>query len=217
MKKFNVLITHEKSGASRRAFRAKRVNAYSCDIRPADDCQEHHLQMDAMDAINNPVSIVGEEYWDLIIMHPVCQSLAVSGNHVYAFGKPKHHLRLKSMKEVEELWKTAKKKGKKVALENPLGVLGRTLLGKATQRIQPYDFGEDASKLTCLWLYNLEPLIPTKRINGRKVLWKGKVVERWSNQCDSGQNILGPSEDRADIRAETYPGIADAFTQWIPL
>lgn len=83
------------------------------------------------------------------------------------------------------------------------------------QSIQPYDFGEDASKRTCLWLTGLPLLVPTARFPGRMVMYKGKLVERWSNQTDSGQNRLGPSETRHIERARTYPGIARAkAAQW---
>ena len=84
-------------------------------------------------------------------------------------------------------------------------------MAKPSQMIQPYQFGEDASKKTCLWLKELTPLISTKYVEPRWV--NGKP--RWSNQTDSGQNKLGPSEDRAMIRSKTYLGIAIAMAeQW---
>lgn len=97
-----------------------------------------------------------------------------------------------------------------LALENPVGCIS-TRIRKPTQIIQPYQFGDDASKKTCLWLRNLPPLTPTKYIPPRMV--NGKP--RWANQTDSGQNKLGPSEDRWKERSRTYQGIADAMaTQW---
>lgn len=104
----------------------------------------------------------------------------------------------------------------KWALENPVGCIG-TRIRKASQTIQPYDFGDDASKRTCLWLHGLPPLVfaPAKRIHGRMVEYKGRMVERWANQTDSGQNKLAPSEDRWAERSLTYPGIALAMAdQW---
>ena len=98
----------------------------------------------------------------------------------------------------------------KIALENPQGCIG-TRIRKASQYIQPYDFGDDASKKTGLWLKGLPLLKPTNRVNGRMVEHNGKIVERWSNQTDSGQNNLGPSDDRWKIRSYTYPGIANAM------
>lgn len=102
----------------------------------------------------------------------------------------------------------------KIALENPIGCIG-TQIRKASQIIQPYEFGDDASKRTCLWLKGVPLLIkdPAQRLPGRKVLHNGKTVERWANQTDSGQNKLGPSEDRWAERSVTYPGIATAMAQ----
>jgi len=84
-----------------------------------------------------------------------------------------------------------------------------------SQSIQPYDFGEDASKRTCLWLGGLPELKGTEYFPPRIVTVEGKQYKRWGNQTDSGQNRLGPSADRAKIRATTYQGIADAMAdQW---
>ena len=102
----------------------------------------------------------------------------------------------------------------RMCLENPV-MLGyaQTMVGeKPTQTVQPYDFGEDASKATCLWLRDLPKLIGTKRIPGRLVNHNGKLVERWANQTDSGQNKETPTDDpeeRRMKRSETFPGIAD--------
>jgi hypothetical protein len=105
------------------------------------------------------------------------------------------------------------------AVENPTGCIS-TRIRPFDQRIQPYEFGADASKGTCLWLNGLPVLQkdPAQRIPGRKVEWprgSGRIVERWSNQTDSGQNRLGPSETRGQDRARTYPGVARAMAvQW---
>jgi hypothetical protein len=99
---------------------------------------------------------------------------------------------------------------KKIAIENPIGCIS-TRIRKPDQIIQPYDFGENASKQTCLWLKNLPQLKPTayyppRVVNGKK---------RWGNQTDSGQNKLTPSDDRWAKRSITYQGIADAMAeQW---
>jgi hypothetical protein len=104
----------------------------------------------------------------------------------------------------------------KIALENPVSVLStRSKLGRPNQIIQPYYFGEDASKKTCLWLKNLPLLRPTKFCPGRKVVTGLTTVMRWPNQTDSGQNRLGPSDTRAAERAKTYEGVAQAMSeQW---
>ena len=104
----------------------------------------------------------------------------------------------------------------KKAIENPVGCIG-TAIRKADQTIQPWQFGHDASKATCLWLENLPKLVPTKIVEGRivGVRKNGKPIYRWANQTDSGQNRLGPSEDRWKLRSATYEGIAEAFAeQW---
>ena len=98
----------------------------------------------------------------------------------------------------------------RIALENPIGCIS-SQIRKPDQTIQPYQFGHDASKSTCLWLKNLPALTPTELIAPRIV--DGK--RRWANQTDSGQNKLPPSADRWKIRSETYQGIAAAMAaQW---
>ena len=101
-------------------------------------------------------------------------------------------------------------------IENPIGAISR--IRRATQILQPYDFGDDASKATCLWILDKDgtglpmmklPIDPAKRVAGRMV--NGR--ERWSNQTDSGQNRLSPGDDRWKDRSRTYPGIADAIAQ----
>lgn len=97
-----------------------------------------------------------------------------------------------------------------ICVENPISCIS-TRIRKPDQIIQPHEFGEDASKSTCLWLKNLPPLVPTKYVEPRLV--DGK--KRWGNQTDSGQNKLSPSPDRWKIRSKTYQGIADAMAeQW---
>jgi hypothetical protein len=102
-------------------------------------------------------------------------------------------------------------------LENPVSIIS-TKIREPSQTIQPHDFGEDASKRTCLWLNRLPLLRGTVRVPGRMVEWprgSGKMVERWSNQTDSGQNKLPPSRDRWKVRSKTYAGIARAMAdQW---
>lgn len=101
------------------------------------------------------------------------------------------------------------------SVENPIGRLS-TLVRKPDQIIQPHQFGDDASKATCLWLHGLPKLRPSNPHPGRVVEWppgSGKQVRRWGNQTDSGQNKLGPSDDRWKIRSATYPGIAEAMAQ----
>lgn len=106
-----------------------------------------------------------------------------------------------------------------IAIENPVGCIS-TRIRKADQSIQPYDFGEDASKRTCLWLKNLPRLKKPRgmRVPGRMVEWpkgSGNMVERWANQTDSGQNSHPETDDRAENRSRTYWGIAMQMAeQW---
>lgn len=198
-----VLVACEFSGVVREAFRKRGHDAFSCDFLPSPDDSPYHYQLD--------VRRVLDSGWDLMIAHPPCTALTVSGNHVYAKGKPKADEREKAMELVIDLLYAPIDK---VCIENPVGVIS-SLLRKPDQTVQPYEFGDDASKRTCLWLRGLSPLpiIPSRRVPGRLVAWNGKMVERWSNQTDSGQNKLGPSPDRAMLRSITYQGIADAMAE----
>lgn len=208
----NILIAFECSGALRSRFMDAGHNAWSCDLKPSEDNSEHHVQMDAALVMGSATTYCNGSgnRWDLIIMHPPCTALTVAGNHVYAKGKPKHDDRLKAIHWVTLMWSRATRFADRVAMENPQGVLS-TGFRRPDQYIQPYQFGDDASKNTGLWLHNLPKLEETTRCAGRLV----NGVERWANQTDSGQNKLGPSPERATERARTYAGIASAIVdQW---
>ena len=186
-----ILVACEFSGVVREAFRKRGHEAYSNDLLPADDCSPYHIQGDCRDAI-------ASERWDLIIMHPPCTALAVSGNRWYGLGMPKHQERLEAIRWTVRLFETAKDHADKVAMENPVGVLPM----KPTQYIQPWQFGHGETKKTGLWLHNLPPLKPTNIVEGREQrIWK-----------------LPPTADRWKIRSTTYQGIADAMAaQWTGL
>ena len=199
-----VLVGCECSGIVREAFRAKGHEAWSCDLKPAEDGSLFHYQ-------ESIIRVLEETRWDLVILHPECTALTVAGNHVYARGKPKFGERLSQASWVEGLWNLALSRSRSVCLENPVGVLPTLTNLPQPKYIQPYNFGHDASKKTGLWLNKLPPLVNTERVVGRFV----DGNERWSNQTDSGQNRLGPSEDRATNRSRTYQGVADAMAdQW---
>lgn len=196
-----VLVGCEFSGVVRDAFTARGHYAMSCDLLPSEK-PGHHYQGDIFDVINDG--------WDLAIFHPPCTYLSSSGLH---WNKNPKSIRFGGAQTEESLifvQRLLDAKIKRKALENPQGCIG-TRIRPATQYVQPYDFGSDASKKTGLWLENLPPLVPTKRVKGRMVMWNGKLVERWANQTDSGQNNLGPSVNRWAERSETYPGIAAAM------
>jgi hypothetical protein len=205
-----VLIGCESSGIVREAFRRRGHDAWSCDTQAADDQSPYHYQCDVRDVLGLP--------WDIGIFHPPCTYVSGSGWHwvtrgrIEADGRPRiDHVNdaVAFARMFIDGPETKHIPGRVV--ENPIGRLS-TLIRAPDQIIQPYDFGEDASKATCLWLYGLPRLRPTRRVAGRWCLQKnGKMVERWSNQTDSGQNKLTPSDDRWKLRSATYPGIADAF------
>lgn len=194
-----VLVACECSGVVRRAFAALGHDAWSCDIKAAEDGSSNHIQGDVL-----PVLTQG---WDMIIAHPPCTYLSVSGMHWTARGLRDPQLTEEALVFFRRLLDAP---APRVCVENPVGITS-TRIRPPDQWIQPYQFGDDASKRTGLWLRGLRRLVPTVRVAGRMV--NGR--ERWGNQTDSGQNRLGPSEKRAADRAVTYPGIAAAMAaQW---
>ena len=201
----NILIGCEFSQIVATAFREKGHEAYSCDLLDWEGGHpEYHLRMDIFEAIKL-------KKWDMAIFHPPCTHLTIA--QAWTFNRPdkfpdRHQQREEAIEFVEALWNCGIPK---IAIENPVGFLSTmSKLGKPAQIIQPHQFGEDASKATCLWLKGLPPLIPTGNFPPR-ITKDGKM--RWANQTDSGQNKLGPSEDRWAERSKTYPGIAAAMVQ----
>lgn len=204
----NVLIACESSGVVREAFRKRGHDAWSCDLLPADDGSPHHYHDDVLSII-----YAGSKEWDLMIAHPPCTYLSVSGLH---WNKRNPDRAVETEKAIQFFRALMLVPIDRIAIENPVGCIS-TRIRKPDQIIQPYEFGDDASKKTCLWLEGLPPLVkdPSRRLAGRQVLSNGKLVERWANQTDSGQNRLGPSPDRWKLRSKTYQGIADAMAeQW---
>lgn len=210
-----VLVAFECSGAVRRAFRALGHEAWSCDLKPAEDGGEHLLgDVRAVLDAGLAAATWFRPGWDLVIAHPSCQYLCSSGLHWNS------RVPGRAEKTEEALGMVRWLMGlpvPRLVIENPHGRIG-TAIRKADQTVQPYQFGDDASKATALWLKGLPLLTGTKRVPGRMVEWpkgSGRMVERWANQTDSGQNRLGPSPTRAADRARTYPGIAAAMAdQW---
>ena len=204
-----VLIGCEYSATMRDAFRALGHDAWSCDLLPCERDPQYHIQGDVFEAVRSARAWGG---WDWVILHPPCTRLTVSGQW---YVKRNPHAQLEQDEAItftENLWREARLNSYAVALENPIGVLStKSELGKPQQIIQPHQFGDDASKATCLWLHNLPPLISTNKVPPRMV----NGLPRWANQTDSGQNKLPPSADRWKDRSRTYQGIADAVaSQW---
>ena len=212
-----VLVACEYSGRVREAFRAKGHDAWSCDLLPAEDDSPHHLQCDVRDILHNG--------WDLLIAHPECTYLCSSGLHWNGRVPGRAELTEQALDFVRLLMEAPIPR---IAIENPVGCIS-TRIKPPTQTIHPHEYGEDASKKTCLWLKGLAPLTPTHHVPPRLVCC-GHVIAgdrceichgthtpkpRWGNQTDSGQNRLGPSPDRWKERSRTYQGWADAMAeQW---
>ena len=217
-----VLIACEYSGRVRDAFLELGHDAMSCDLLPTD-VPGPHYQGDVTD-------ILGDG-WDLMIAHPPCTYLSVSGMHWTTRGLRDPKLTEDALDFVRLLLDAPIPM---IALENPVSVIS-SRIRKPDQVVNPFDFGEDASKKTCLWLKGLSPLTknPADYISPRLVCCGAtlmapvgeracanccgdkKALKRWGNQTDSGQNKLPPSEDRWKIRSETYRGIAKAMAmQW---
>lgn len=204
-----MLIGCERSGIVREAFRESGHDAYSCDLAPAEDDSPFHLQMDVR------VALYDRGPWDLFIVHPDCTYVSGSGNHWCYPGKRKvkpgtvvgdERIALK-IQAINFAWEMFNAPVPRIALENPIGILS-SAIRRPDQIIQPWEFGEDASKATCIWLKGLPPLVPTNILPG------GRAARR-ANQTPSGQNKLGPSPERAMDRARTYPGPARAMAeQW---
>ena len=185
-----VLVACEFSGTVRRAFQKLGHDAWSCDILPADDDGPHIL---------GDVRQVLHDGWDLMIAHPPCTHLAVSGARHF------HRKQAEQADALDFVRTLLDAPIPRIALENPVSVIS-SRVRKPDQIIQPWQFGHPESKKTCLWLKGLNPLQPTDVLQDRG---------RWQNQTPSGQNKLGPSPDRWKIRSKTYPGIAHAMaTQW---
>lgn len=193
-----VLVACEYSGRVRDAFLALGHDAWSCDLLPTDS-PGPHIQGDVLEVIGGG--------WDLMIAHPPCTYLAVSGMHWTRRGLRDPKLTEDALTFVQALMEAPIER---IALENPVSVIS-SRMRKPDQIIQPWMFGDDASKKTCLWLKGLPKLVPTDIVEPRIV--DGR--KRWGNQTGSGQNKLGPSPDRWKIRSATYPGIAQAMAeQW---
>lgn len=198
-----ILVACEFSGTVRDAFAAHGHDAWSCDLLPTERPGKH-LQCDVCDVLEDHPDGGG---WDMMIAHPPCTYLCSSGLHWNKRVPGRDKLTHEAMLFVFALLDAPIPM---IALENPIGCISSNYR-KPDQIIQPWQFGADASKATCLWLKNLPKLRPTSIVEPRIV--NGK--RRWSNQCDSGQNKLGPSDDRWAERSKTYPGIAEAMAeQW---
>lgn len=196
-----VLIGCERFGVLRDAFIRNGHDAWSCDLVDSDG---QHIRGDVRE-------VASRSGWDLFIAHPDCTYLTVANTYIKR-GCSKYTpeqalvLRDQAVAFFMECVALCEKIGRG-AVENPVGIMS-TLYRKPDQIVQPWQFGDDASKATCLWITSLPLLVPTNVLPGGRKARRG-------NQTPSGQNKLGPSPDRAMLRAKTYPGIAKAIAdQW---
>ena len=198
-----ILIACEYSGRVRDAFTEKGHQVTSCDLLPTESPGSHYLG-DVRDILHSGV-------WDMMIAHPECTYICSSGLHWNKRIPGRAEKTEEALEFITELWQCGIPK---ICIENPVGCINTRLdFMPKPQYIQPYHYGEDASKKTGLWLKGLKPLKPTELVEGRKVVKNGKIYRRWSNQTDSGQSNLGPSKTRGKDRSLTYEGIAYAMAQ----
>ena len=178
-----ILIACEYSGTVRDAFRARGHDAMSCDLLPTERPGPHY-QGDVFD-------ILGDG-WDMMIAHPPCTHLAVSGARWW---KDKRAEQSAALDFVRALMAAPIPR---IAIENPISIIS-TAIRKPDQIVQPWQFGHGETKATCLWLQGLPKLVPTDIVDGR----------------EARIHKMSPSPDRWKERSRTYPGIADAMAaQW---
>ena len=228
-----VLIGYSACPLTRAAFEKQGHDVWTCDLLPSRDNSVKHMQCDVWEALLS-------EPWEMAVLHPMCTMMTASS--AWALKDPdfeKHPLKGGYHQRVKPttLTGTARRDAQAVefenfrrllnlpfpvAIENPAPSMISTNIRKPDQIIQPWQFGDDASKGTGLWLTGglplLEPLPFKMQAIGRMVEWpigSNKPVLRYSNQTDSGQNKETPGPDRWLKRSETYPGIAAAMgDQW---
>lgn len=187
----NILVACEFSGIVRDAFLAKGHEVWSCDLLPTWT-GNRHIQGDVLNWLDFG--------WDMMIAFPPCTHLAISGARYFKEKRGDG----RQQEAIDFFMKLVNAPIDKIAIENPVGIMS-TVWRKPDQIIQPWQFGDDASKRTCLWLKNLPKLVPTDII----------IKDRYANQTASGQNKLTPSPTRAVERSKTYQGIANAMAdQW---
>lgn len=193
-----VLVACEFSGTVRDAFIKAGHDAMSCDLEPTDSSGPHY-QGDMFDIINDG--------WDLMIAHPPCTHLAVSGARHFE----KKRADGRQQQGIDFFMKVINAPIPKIAVENPIGIMS-SLYRKPDQIIQPWEYGHKTTKATCLWLKDLPLLKPTNIVDkGEYVVFpSGKRMSKW--YADSSKNT---PKERERIRNKTFQGIADAMAaQW---
>ena len=248
---FRIVVGMETSGMTRRALEALGHDVISIDTLPADDGAENHIQGDVFKVVKGLIRSGWVPHAGLF--HPTCTYHTVAA--AWAFNDPDYdrypgvgyHQRVQLGTLVGAARRVARKEAEYDAerladfpffkvIENPKGTLPtRTSLAEVNDVAQPYEFGHDASKATCLWAFHadgakLEHFVlrrdPALRVAGRQVPFAKAMgrarkerdpefIERWANQTDTGQNNVTPGDDRWKHRSETYPGIGAALAEAI--
>jgi hypothetical protein len=196
-----VLIACEYSGRVREAFRARGHEAWSCDLLSAEDESRYHLKGDALEWADLGCPVDGHRPyspwklpWDLMIAHPPCTHLSVSGARHFDEKRADG----RQQKAIHFFLALANAPIPRIAIENPVCIMS-SVWREPDQIIQPWEFGHGETKATCLWLKGLPKLTPTNIVPGRE-----PRVHRMS-----------PGPDRWKERSRTYQGIADAMaSQW---
>lgn len=218
-----LLVACEESQRVCIEFRKRGWEAYSCDIEPCSGGHpEWHIMQDVIPLLDGRcrfTSANGTEHyidgkWDLIIAHPPCTYLTVTGNrwfNVDRYGEKAIQRAINREKAAEFFMAFANANCDRICIENPVGVMS-TKWRKSDQIIQPWMFGDAAEKKTCLWLKGLQPLVCTDVVSPpeRKKFKSGKTMPAWYADA-----FRLPKEDRARLRSKTFPGIAKAMAeQW---
>lgn len=215
-----ILIACEESQAVTKEFRNLGHEAYSCDILPCSGGKpEWHLQQDVTNLL--------KEKWDMIIAFPPCTHLAVSGARHFE----KKRLDGRQRDAILFFLQFLNADCDKIAVENPVNIIGGDYMvkhfpeivgkfgnQKPTQYIQPYEYGDEASKKTALWIKGLPLLKPTNIVNkGDEIITGGKKFQKWIAwfKDENGKTIAWNDPRTAILRSKTFPGIAKAMAeQW---
>lgn len=210
-----VLVACEESQEVCKAFRALGHEAYSCDLQECSGGHpEWHIQGDVLPLLNGNCTFTTADThthtqagaWDLIIAHPPCTDLAVSGARHFA-QKQKDG---RQQKSIVLFMQMALAHCDRVAVENPVGIMS-SAWRKPDEIIQPYEFGHPYKKTTCLWLKGLPPLKPTEIVEPEIVTYTGQNGRTYHFSADYG----GGNKGHSKRRSKTYPGIARAMAeQW---
>lgn len=181
-----VLVACEYSGRVRNAFRSLGHEAWSCDLLDSEDESTHHIKGDCLEVIRDG--------WDLMVAHPPCTHLAVSGSRWF----PEKVASGEQKEAIEFFLALARSPISRIAIENPICIMS-SVWRQPDQVVQPWQFGHGETKATCFWLKGLPPLVPTKIVQGR----------------EPRVHHMPPGSNRWKERSRTYEGIAEAMaSQW---